>query len=73
MSETSRRVKMACVWKLFAYVFIFKTINQVKILVLDLYLQSNKIQNLIQVNMKENKYFMILFFSGCLGSVLPGA
>ena len=40
---SSGRIKMACVWKWFAYVFIVKAINQGKVLVLDLYLQSTKI------------------------------
>jgi len=42
-----------CVGKWFAYVFTLKVINQGKVLVLDLYLQSIEIQNLTQVNMKK--------------------
>jgi hypothetical protein len=44
-TSESGRIKMACVWKWYAYVFIVKAINQGKILVLDLYLQPTKIQN----------------------------
>ena len=40
--ESGGRIKMACVWKWFAYVLVVKAINQGKVLVLDLYLQSTK-------------------------------
>jgi hypothetical protein len=53
MSEYGGRAKLARVWNSFAYVFILKAINRGKVLILDLYLHSIKIQNLMQANMKE--------------------
>jgi hypothetical protein len=57
---SSGRVKMACVWKGFASMFMLKAINQGKVFSIRPALQSSKIQKLMQVNVKENKYSKII-------------